>query len=215
MKRHLQISKILNTRFIAVIRAQSSDQLIDVGHALKEGGCDLIEVTMTTPGALGVIEKAAAELGEDVLIGAGSVIDSQTARAAILSGAEYIVSPVTDYDTIDMAHRYDKVVMPGAYTPTEALNAYRAGADFVKIFPAGFGGPKYIKAIKAPMPQLSLVPTGGVNLDTIIDFLNAGADACGVGSSLVKKEALENGDMQDIKDTAAAFLEKVRSVCAE
>ncbi len=213
MKRHLQIQKILATRFIAVIRAGSSEQLIDVGRALHDGGCDLIEVTMTTPGALSVIEEATSELGEDVLIGAGSVLDSETARAAILSGAQYIVSPVTDRDTIDMAHRYDKVVMPGAYTPTEAFDAYRAGADFVKIFPAGVGGPKYIKALKAPMPQLSLVPTGGVNLDTISEFLQAGADACGVGSSLVSKEALRDGDMEKIRDTAAAFLKSVNDVC--
>ena len=212
MKRHLQVQRILETRFIAVIRAQSSEQLIDVGWALQEGGCDLIEVTMTTPDALGVIERTVSELGEKVLIGAGSVLDSETARAAILSGAEYVVSPITDYDVIDMAHRYDKVVMPGAFTPTEVFDAYRAGADFVKIFPAEVGGPPYLKALKAPMPQLSLVPTGGVDLDTIIDFLKAGADACGVGSSLVKKEALASGNMDEIKNTAAAFLDKVRSV---
>ncbi len=212
MRRHQQIQKIIDKKFIAVIRAQNSEQLIDVGWALQEGGCDLIEVTMTTPNALEVIEKASTKLGDKVLIGVGSVVDAHTARAAILSGAEYVVSPITDFDTIDMAHRYDKVVMPGAYTPTEAFNAYKAGADFVKIFPAGFGGPKLIKAIKAPLPQLSIVPTGGVNLETIIDFLESGADACGVGSALVKKEALANGDMEDIKNTASAFLEKVKSI---
>ena len=158
MTRHDQIQRIRETAFVAVLRADSSEQLIDVGHALREGGCDLIEVTMTTPGALDVIEKATSELGEGVLLGAGSVLDAETARAAILSGAQYIVSPITNYDMIEMAHRYDKVVMPGAYTPTEAMNAYKAGADFVKIFPASVGGPKFIKALLAPMPQLSLVP---------------------------------------------------------
>lgn len=209
MTRHDQIQRIRETAFVAVLRADSPEQLIDVGHALREGGCDLIEVTMSTPGALEVIEQAAAELGQGVLLGAGSVLDAETARAAILSGAQYIVSPVTNYEMIEMAHRYDKVAMPGAYTPTEAMNAYAAGADFVKIFPAGIGGPKLIKAILAPMPQLSLVPTGGVNLQTIVDFLEAGAAACGVGSALVKKDALQRGDMDEIKNTAAAFMDKV------
>ena len=212
MKRFDQIERIRSTAIFAVIRADDPEQLIDVGLALKDGGCDLIEVTMTTPGALDVIEKSCAQLGEQVLIGAGSVLDAETTRLAILSGAEYIVSPITNFQMIEMAHRYDKVVVPGAYTPTEALNAYTAGADFIKIFPAGIGGPKYIKDIKAPLPQLPLVPTGGVNLDTIVDFLEAGADACGVGSALVKKDALKNGDMDEIKRTAAAFMEKVRSV---
>ncbi|MFP4028219.1 MAG: bifunctional 4-hydroxy-2-oxoglutarate aldolase/2-dehydro-3-deoxy-phosphogluconate aldolase [Candidatus Brocadiia bacterium] len=211
MKRFEQIQRMLKTAFFAVIRADSSEQLIEVGWALKEGGCDLIEVTMTTPDALSVIDKTVAELGEDVIVGAGSVLDAETARAAILNGAEYVVSPITDLDMIEMAHRYDKPAVPGAYTPTEALDAYKAGADFVKIFPASIGGPKYIKAIKAPMPQLSLVPTGGVNLDNILDFLEAGADACGVGSALVKKDALKEGDMDEIQRTAAAFMEKVES----
>jgi len=166
---------------------------------------------MTTPGALGVIEKTVAELGDTVLVGAGSVLDGETARAAILSGAQYVVSPITNPGMIEMAHRYDKVAIPGAYTPTEALNAYTAGADFVKIFPADVGGPAYIKAIKAPLPQLPLVPTGGVNLNTIQDFLKAGADAVGVGSALVKKDALKAGDMEAIRQTAAAFMEKVRA----
>jgi 2-dehydro-3-deoxyphosphogluconate aldolase/(4S)-4-hydroxy-2-oxoglutarate aldolase len=212
VKRYDQIERIRKTAFFAVIRADDPAQLIDVGQALKAGGCDLIEVTMTTPGALDVIDQSVAELGEDVLIGAGSVLDAETARAAILSGAEYIVSPITDYDMIEMAHRYDKPAVPGAYTPTEAFNAYKAGADFVKILPASVGGPKYIKSIKAPLPQLSLVPTGGVNLDTIVDFLQAGADACGVGSALVKKDALAAGNMDEIQKTAAAFMDKVRSV---
>ncbi len=215
MTRHEQIQRIRETAFIAVLRADSSEQLIEVGRALKAGGCDLIEVTMTTPDALDVIETATDELGDDVLIGAGSVLDAETARSAILAGAEYIVSPITNYDMIEMAHRYDKVTMPGAFTPTEAINAYQAGADFVKVFPASIGGPKLIKAMLAPMPQLSLVPTGGVNLDTIVDFLDAGAAACGVGSALVKKSALKTGDMDVIESTAAAFMEKVRNARSE
>jgi 2-dehydro-3-deoxyphosphogluconate aldolase/(4S)-4-hydroxy-2-oxoglutarate aldolase len=210
MKRHEQIQRIRSTAIFAVIRADSSKQLIDVARALREGGCDLIEVTMTTPNALAVIEKTVAELGDKVLVGAGSVLDGETARAAMLSGAEYVVSPITNYGMIEMAHRYDKVAIPGAYTPTEALNAHTAGVDFVKIFPADVGGADYIKAIKAPLPQIPLVPTGGVDLDTIEAFFKAGADAVGVGSALVKKDALKKGDMEEIKRTAAAFVEKVR-----
>ncbi|MFP4176107.1 MAG: bifunctional 4-hydroxy-2-oxoglutarate aldolase/2-dehydro-3-deoxy-phosphogluconate aldolase [Planctomycetota bacterium] len=212
MNRHEQATQIRETAFVAVLRADSSEQLIDVAQALKAGGCNLIEVTMTTPGALETIEQASDALGEEVLLGAGSVLDAETTRLAIQAGAQYIVSPVTDYPTIEMAHRYDKVVMPGAYTPTEAINAYKAGADFVKIFPASVGGPQYIKALLAPMPQLALVPTGGVNLDTIQEFIRAGAAACGVGSALVDKEALRQGDMDRIKQNAEAFMEKVRDV---
>ena len=212
MKRHEQVQRIRSTAIFAVIRADNSEQLIEVARALKDGGCDLIEVTMTTPNALAVIERTVAELGENVLVGVGSVLDGETARAAILSGAEYVVSPVTNYGMIEMAHRYDKVAIPGACTPTEALDAYTAGADFIKIFPADVGGPAYIKAIKAPLPQLPLVPTGGVNLDTIEAFLNAGSDAVGVGGALVKKDALKKGDMDEIRRTAAAFVEKVRGV---
>ena len=209
MKRHEQILWIRKTAIFAVIRADSSEQLIEVATALSEGGCDLIEVTMTTPNALAVIEKTVAKLGDQVLVGVGSVLDGETARSAILSGAEFVVSPIVNYGMIEMARRYDKVAVPGAYTPTEALNAYVAGADFVKIFPADIGGPAYIKALKAPLPQIPLVPTGGVDLDTIINFFKAGADAVGVGSALVKKEALKNRDMEDIKRTAAAFVERV------
>ncbi len=214
MKRHDQIQRIRETCIFAVIRADSSEQLIDVAWALKEGGCDLIEVTMTTPNALAVIEKTAAELGENVVVGVGSVLDGETARAAILSGAEYVVSPVTNYGMIEVTHRYDKTAIPGAYTPTEIINAYSAGADFVKVFPSNVGGPSFIKAIKAPMPQVPLVPTGGVNLDTLEAFLNAGADAVGVGGALVKKQALKDGDMDEIKRTAAAFTALVQKVRA-
>ena len=214
MKRYEQIQRILASGVFAVIRADSSEQLVEVAWALKDGGCDLIEVAMTTPNAFSVIEKTAAELGSEVIVGVGSVLDAETARGAILSGAEYIVGPTTNHEVIDMAHRYDKVVIPGAYTPTEALNAYVAGADFVKIFPASVGGPAYIKALKAPLPQIPLVPTGGVELDNVADFFRAGADAVGVGSALVKKSALKSGDMDEIRRAATAFMQKVQEAKA-
>lgn len=210
MDRHEQIDRIRQTGIFAVIRAEGPEQLVDVARALQEGGCDLVEVAMTTPNAFSVIDRTVSRLGDDVLVGVGSVLDAETARGAILSGAEYVVGPVTDYDVIDTAHRYGKVAIPGAYTPTEALNAYSAGADLVKIFPASVGGPSYIKALKAPMPQLSLVPTGGVKLENVGDFFRAGATAVGAGSALVKKDALKSGDMEEIKRTAAAFAEEIR-----
>lgn len=210
MDRYRQLQRMRSTAIFAVIRADSSEQLVDVGQALQEGGCDLIEVAMTTPDAYSVIDRTVSRLGDEVLVGVGSVLDADTARGAILSGAEYVVGPVTDYDVIDTAHRYGKVAIPGAYTPTEALGAYSAGADMVKIFPASVGGPSYVKALKAPMPQLSLVPTGGVRLENVGDFFRAGASAVGVGSALVKKEALRRGDLDDIADTAAAFVREIR-----
>ena len=210
MKRYEQVRRIVETAIFAVIRAESSEQLVDVARALKDGGCELVEVAMTTPNAFAVIEKTAAELGEEVLVGVGSVLDAETARGAILSGAQYIVSPVTNYDVIEMAHRYDKVAIPGAFTPTETMNAFAAGADLVKIFPASVGGPSYIKALKAPMPQVLLVPTGGVDLDNVAYFLRAGGDAVGVGSSMIQKEALEKGDMEQIRKMAAAFTDRVK-----
>ena len=210
MKRYEQVRRIVETAIFAVIRAESSEQLVDVARALKDGGCELVEVAMTTPNAFAVIEKTAVELGEEVLVGVGSVLDAETARGAILSGAQYIVSPVTNYDVIEMAHRYDKVAIPGAFTPTEAMNAFAAGADLVKIFPASVGGPSYIKALKAPMPQVLLVPTGGIDLDNVAYFLRAGGDAVGVGSSMVQKEALEKGDMGQIRKMAAAFTDRVK-----
>ena len=211
MDRHEQIERIRRTGIFAVIRAEGPEQLVDVGRALQEGGCDLIEVAMTTPDAFSVIDKTVSRLGDEVLVGVGSVLDSETARGAILSGAEYVVGPVINYDVIDTAHRYGKVAIPGAYTPTEALNAYSAGADMVKIFPASVGGPSYIKALKAPMPQLSLVPTGGVKLENVADFMQAGATAVGAGSALVKKDALRSGNLDEIKDTASAFRSRIET----
>jgi len=164
MKKHEQIQRIRKTAIFAVIRADSSEQLIDVAIALKEGGCDIVEVTMTTPNALSVIDKTVAKLGDEVLVGVGSVLDAETARSAILSGAEFVVGPVINLGVIETARRYDKVVVPGAYTPTEALNAYVAGADFVKIFPAEVGGPAYIKAIKSPLPRFRSCPLVGLTL---------------------------------------------------
>lgn len=195
---------------MAVIRAESPDLLVDVAEALAAGGVDVMEVTFTVPRATQVLEKVAAKLGSRVLLGAGTVLDPETARTALLSGAEFIVSPAVNLDVIELCRRYSKPVMPGALTPTEVVTAWQAGADIVKIFPSELTGPKYIKSLKAPLPQIRMMPTGGVNLNTATEFLRAGACALGVGSSLVEPEAVASGNFKRIETLAAQYVEIVR-----
>jgi len=198
---------ILRCGMAAVIRAKSSDHLMQVADAIKEGGIDVIEVTMTTPDALKVIEETSSKYGDDVLIGVGTVLDAETCRLAILAGAEFIVGPCLDRPMMEMAHRYDKLVMPGAFTPTEIKTAWDWGADLVKVFPADVAGPTYFKDILGPLPQIRMVPTGGVNLDTAGDFLKAGAVALCAGSALVDKKAVAEGRFDVVTDTARKFRE--------
>ena len=210
MKKHEKMNLIRDTGIIAIMRAQSSSQLISAADAIKAGGVRVIEVTMTTPGALDVIAAASQKYGAEVLFGAGSVLDAETARAAILAGADFIVAPTLNLDVIALCNRYSVPVMPGCYTPTEALTAWEAGADMIKLFPASFGGPGLIKAMRAPLPQLEIVPVGGVNLDTAASFIQAGAAAMGVGSSLIDQKLLDSGDMEALTDRANAFIQAVR-----
>ncbi len=210
MKKHEKMNLIRDTGIIAIMRAQSSSQLISAADAIKAGGVRVIEVTMTTPGALDVIAAASQKYGAEVLFGAGSVLDAETARAAILAGADFIVAPTLNLDVIALCNRYSVPVMPGCYTPTEALTAWEAGADMIKLFPASFGGPGLIKAMRAPLPQLEIVPVGGVNLDTAASFIQAGAAALGVGSSLINQKLLDSGDMEALTDRANAFIQAVR-----
>jgi 2-dehydro-3-deoxyphosphogluconate aldolase/(4S)-4-hydroxy-2-oxoglutarate aldolase len=198
---------------IAVVRADSGgDDLVRVIEAVAAGGVKCIEVTMTTPGALECIATAAKKLaGADVLLGAGTVLDAETCRAAILAGAEYIVSPTISRDTITMARRYGKPVMPGAFTPTEILTAWEMGGDFVKVFPANIGGPDYLKAIRGPLPQIPLVPTGGVELDNIAAFMKAGAAAVGVGGNLVSKKLVAARDFDGLTRNARAYADAVEA----
>ncbi|MFW6156104.1 MAG: bifunctional 4-hydroxy-2-oxoglutarate aldolase/2-dehydro-3-deoxy-phosphogluconate aldolase [Armatimonadota bacterium] len=200
---------IMDCGMAAVIRAKSSDHLMQVADAIKEGGVDVIEVTMTTPNALEVIEEVAEKYGDQVLIGVGSVLDAETCRMAILSGAEFVVGPCLDREMIEMAHRYDKPVLPGAFTPTEIKQAWDWGADMVKVFPASVGGPSYFKAILGPLPQIRLVPTGGVNINTTPEFLRAGAVALCAGSALVDKQAVAEGRFDVVTDTARKFREAI------
>lgn len=194
---------------VAIMRANNSDQLLDAADAIKAGGVNAIEVTMTTAGALDVIKQATARYGSDVAFGAGSVLDPETARAAILAGAQFIVCPTLNLKTIALCKRYAIPVMPGAYTATEILTAWEAGADMVKVFPTSVGGPGYLKAIKGPLPQIKLVPVGGVDLDTTADFIRAGASVVGVGGALVNQKLLDARDFDTITERARRFKEEV------
>jgi 2-dehydro-3-deoxyphosphogluconate aldolase/(4S)-4-hydroxy-2-oxoglutarate aldolase len=204
-----ELDLIRKAGVIAIMRARSSEQLLRAADAIREGGVCAIEVTMTTPGALSVIEQAAAKYDRDVLFGAGTVLDSESARAAISAGAQFIVGPSFNTAVVETCRRYSIPVIPGAYTPTEILAAWECGADLVKVFPASVGGPALIKALKAPLPQVEVVPVGGVNLDTAAEFIQAGAAAVGVGSSLVNQELLEAKDFGTLTDRARRFVEEV------
>jgi len=214
MSRHEDLSRVLNSGIVAVIRSTSSEQLVEVAKALYEGGVDVLEVTFTVPRALEIIAAMHKALGNKVLLGAGTVLDPETARAAFLAGAEFLVAPTVNLDVIKLANRYDKLVMPGAFTPTEILTAWEAGAQVIKVFPADIGGPAYLKTIHGPLPQVRLLPTGGVNLNTIADFLKAGACAVGLGGALVEPKAVETGDMARIKSLAAQYVKIVKETRA-
>ena len=215
MNKSEKLQLIRETGIIAIMRAQSSprgrgsDQLIAAADAIKAGGVRVIEVTMTTPGALAVTEEAKQRYGQDVLFGAGTVLDAETARAAILAGADFVVAPNLDLDTVALCNRYGVPVIPGCYTPTEMIAAWQAGADMIKLFPASVGGPDLVKAILAPLPQLEIVPVGGVDLSTAAEFIRKGAVALGVGSSLVNQKLLDAGDWEELERRAAAFIGEV------
>jgi 2-dehydro-3-deoxyphosphogluconate aldolase / (4S)-4-hydroxy-2-oxoglutarate aldolase len=205
------LQTIRDVGIIPVVRAQSADEAMKAIDAIRAGGVSLLEITMTVPGALGVIEEVSQRYGAEALVGAGTVLDGETARACILAGAQFIVSPSLDLETIAVCRRYGVAVMPGALTPTEVVQAWTAGADFVKVFPAGaLGGASYIKALKAPLPQIELVPTGGVSLKTAGDFIKAGASALGVGADLVDLKAIREGQQQVITERAREYVRIVK-----
>lgn len=210
MQQMSQLSRVLDGGIVAVVRAANGDLLVDVAEALLAGGVEAIEITYTVPRATRVLERVADRLGDRILLGAGTVLDPETARDALLAGAEFIVSPALNLQVIELAKRYSKLVMPGAFTPTEVITAWQAGADIVKIFPSDVTGPAYLQALRGPLPQVRLMPTGGVNLQTAAAFLKAGACALGVGGSLVEKEAVATGNFSRIADLAAQYIEVVR-----
>jgi 2-dehydro-3-deoxyphosphogluconate aldolase/(4S)-4-hydroxy-2-oxoglutarate aldolase len=209
MSKEDRLQLIRQTGVVAIMRARNSDQLLAAADAIKAGGVNAIEVTMTTPGALDVVSQAIARYGADVLFGVGSVLDPESARAAILAGAQFVVCPTLELRTIELCNRYSVPVMPGAYTPTEILAAWEAGADIVKIFPASVGGPAYIKAVKAPLPQIKLMPVGGVDLDTTASFISAGCEVVAVGSALVNQKLLDAREFDTITERARRFREEV------
>jgi len=206
MSRHTQLQQVLDAGIVAVVRAPDPTHLVEVLRALAEGGVTVAEVTMTVPHALDVIREARKELPASILLGAGTVLDPETARLAILAGAEFIVSPTINLDVIRLCNRYDKLVMPGAFTPTEILTAWEAGADIVKVFPADCLGPAFFKAMKGPLPQVRLMPTGGVDLTTAKDFLKAGACALGIGGQLVEPKAVASRDFARLRDLAKQYV---------
>jgi 2-dehydro-3-deoxyphosphogluconate aldolase/(4S)-4-hydroxy-2-oxoglutarate aldolase len=201
---------ILESGVVAIVRLDSSDSLIRVAEAIAEGGVSHIEFTMTTPGALDTLQAVATRFGEDVVFGAGTVLDAETARSAILAGAQFIVAPNLNPDLITLCHRYSAVSMPGALTPTEVMQAWEAGADVVKIFPAGTFGPGYIKALLAPLPQVKLAPVGGVGPDNVAEYVRNGAACVGVGSSLVNSRLVAAGDWAALTERARALIRGVQ-----
>jgi 2-dehydro-3-deoxyphosphogluconate aldolase/(4S)-4-hydroxy-2-oxoglutarate aldolase len=195
---------------VPVLRAESVDKALALVEAIAAGGVTAMEVTMTVPGAIQVMRKL-AEQRPDLLIGAGTVLDAETARACILEGAKFVVSPALNVKTIEMCHRYSVAALPGALTPTEVVNAWEAGADVVKIFPASaMGGAKYLSSLKAPLPQVEMIPTGGVSLDTAKSFLEAGAFALGVGADLVNTKAMAEGKPEVVTESAKKYMAIVR-----
>jgi 2-dehydro-3-deoxyphosphogluconate aldolase / (4S)-4-hydroxy-2-oxoglutarate aldolase len=214
MAKQSDLQRVARCGIVAVIRAASGERLAEVAEALLAGGVDVMEVTFTVPRAHQALEHVAARLGDKILLGAGTVLDPETARLALLSGAEFIVSPTVNLEVIKLCRRYDKLVMPGALTPTEVLTAWEAGADIVKIFPSDITGPAYLKALAGPLPQIRLMPTGGVTLATAADFLKAGSFALGVGSSLVDPRSVAAGDFKSIERLARQFVDIVAAARA-
>jgi 2-dehydro-3-deoxyphosphogluconate aldolase/(4S)-4-hydroxy-2-oxoglutarate aldolase len=209
------LGRIREVGLVPIVRASSPEDALRAAEAIVEGNIGIAEITMTVPNAIQVMEKVADQFGDKVLLGAGTILDPETCRAALLAGAEFIVTPSLNLQTIEVARRYSKPCMPGALTPTEIVTAWQAGADLVKIFPCGpVGGPKYIKALKGPFPQIEFVPTGGVNLETAPEFIKAGAAAVAVGGELVDAKALREGRLDVISANARKYVEVVRAARA-
>jgi 2-dehydro-3-deoxyphosphogluconate aldolase/(4S)-4-hydroxy-2-oxoglutarate aldolase len=216
MTKQAILSTIREIGLVPVVRTPSAESAVKAIEAIHEGGIRLAEVTMTVPGALHVLEKLADHFGDRMLLGAGTVLDPETCRVCMLAGAQFFVTPALNFKTIEMAHRYSKPISPGALTPTEVLAAWDAGADIVKIFPCdNVGGPKYIKALKGPFPQIEMIPTGGVSLTTAGDFLKAGACAVAVGGEMIDSKTIKEGNYAIFTERARRFLDAVKTARAE
>ena len=210
MNKQSVLSAILEIGIVPVVRTSSAETAVRAIEAVVRGGIRAAEITMTVPGALHALEKLADQFGDKIVLGAGTVLDPETARACMLAGAEFFVTPALNLRTIEMARRYSKAIMPGALTPTEVLAAWEAGADMVKVFPCGaLGGPKYIRALKAPFPQIEMIPTGGVNLETTAEFFKAGACAVAVGAELIDAKTIAEERYEVFEERARQFLGEV------
>lgn len=216
MDKQTILSFIKDIGIVPVIRTNSAESAVKAAEAIYRGGIRAAEITMTVPGAIRALEKVADAFGDKLVLGAGTVLDPETARACMLAGAQFFITPNLRPSTIEMARRYSKVIMPGALTPTEVLTAWEAGADIVKIFPAGnVGGAKYIKALKGPFPHIEMIPTGGVNLETAGEFLKAGACAVAVGGELVDAKSIKEDRYDVIEGKARQYLEAIAKARAE
>lgn len=204
MRKYEVLRRIEEVGVVAVVRAENSEKAKTIALACMEGGIDSIEITFTVPGANDVIKDLTKEFGDKLLVGAGTVLDSETARIAILAGAKYIVSPAFDIETAKLCNRYQIPYMPGCMTITEMLTAMEAGADVIKVFPGSAFGPSFIKAVKGPLPQAVLMPTGGVSIDNVDQWINNGCIAVGVGGNLTK------GSSEDMTNAAKEFVEKIK-----
>jgi 2-dehydro-3-deoxyphosphogluconate aldolase / (4S)-4-hydroxy-2-oxoglutarate aldolase len=210
------LASMIEIGVVPVVRTSSAESAIRSIEAIHRGGIRAAEITMTVPGAIRALEKVADQFGDSIVLGAGTVLDPETARACMLAGAQFFVTPALNLATIEIAQRYSKPIMPGALTPTEVLAAWQAGADIVKVFPASaVGGARYIKALKGPFPQIEMIPTGGVNLDTTADFLKAGACAVAVGGELIDAATIQEGRYDVFEDRARQYLEIVRRTRSE
>ncbi len=216
MKKEAVLSFIRETGIVPIVRTPDAESAIRAVEAIYAGGIRAAEITMTVAGAVKALEAVADRFGGNIVLGAGTVLDPETARICMLAGAEFFVTPALNLKTIEMAKRYSKVICPGALTPTEVLTAWEAGADIVKVFPCGnVGGPKYIKALKAPFPHIELIPTGGVNLETAGEFLKAGACAVAVGAELVDRKTIAEGRYEVFEQRARQFMEVIAKARAE
>ena len=210
MRKEQIVEKLREIGLVPVLRAESEEQALGIAAAIAAGGVTVLEITMTVPGAIRVMARLTKDW-PDILIGAGTVLDAETARMCMLEGAQFVVSPALNLKTIEMCHRYSIPVLPGALTPTEVITAWQAGADVIKVFPASaLGGAKYLKSLKAPLPQVEMIPTGGVSLATAKEFLEAGSFALGVGADLVDTKAMAEGKPEKITESAKKYLEIVR-----
>lgn len=215
MEKTKMLSRLTENGVIAVVRGIPEQSVLKVAQHLVEGGVNVLEITLDSPGAYGVIEMIATKLGKDAIVGAGTVLDSNSTIQAINSGADFVVSPCLQEDVIKTTLRYGKIVASGALTPTEMVQGLELGADFIKVFPATSVGPRFIKDVRGPLPHISIIPTGGINLSNVADFIGAGAVAVGVGGDLLDKEAINSGYFEVIREQAAAFVEKVKQARIE